>query len=691
MNLRNLKRFKKKRSQKESSKSSKIDSGQLLRRARKLHQVGDFIQAERHYKQALEISPNDIATLNDLGALYHSMGRFKEATVSYKNALSFNPDYSPALINYGLLLYDRNLLDEAIKMFNRVLAANPQQCEALLNMGLAFHKKGLLDKAVDSFQRILNKNPDDIHALNNLALVLREQDKPDEAKDFYSRIVALDHHFFEAYYGIGLINREQGKIDEAIVSFRKVLEINPHHGPGWKNLGDIYASRNEFNDAISAYEKVLEIHPTDFLTMNKIGGLMQEQGNLHQAISYFNKAISINHEFTGTRYALAETLEKYNKVDDALIVALKGLDIAPDNIPLQVITAICERRLGNYPQSLARLSAIDLANADLSLEQQIHFELGFLYDKEEKSDKAYAHFQEGNNASEKYYRTANPKVQLDLVDSLQEQCHGHGPIFSSHSSQETDSPIFVVGFPRSGTTLLDQILDSHPMMQTMEEKPIISSLHKKIVPSIEQYWECVQNVTKDQIEEIQNHYYQQVDSFIDRQPACLLVDRNPLNIIHLPLIWRIFPNARIILMIRHPYDVCLSCFMQDFKMNTTNANFFSLEGSASFYTKVMQLWKCYTDILPLNYRIIHYENLIADLEGETRKLLNFLNVGWSENVLTYYEHARSREEKIKTASYHQVIQPLYSSATFRWKRYERHFESIKEKLAPFVDFFGYGE
>jgi Sulfotransferase family len=156
------------------------------------------------------------------------------------------------------------------------------------------------------------------------------------------------------------------------------------------------------------------------------------------------------------------------------------------------------------------------------------------------------------------------------------------------------------------------------------------------------------------------------------------------------LIWRVFPDAKFILAVRHPCDVCLSCFMQNFALNQAMATFYSLESTAALYAKVMGLWQQYVQKLPIRYHRIRYEDLVSNFEHETRRLLDFLEVGWDDAVLQHTEHARKRGT-ISTPSYHQVTQPIYQHAKYRWKRYAKQLESVMETLQPYIEYFGYEE
>ena len=195
-------------------------------------------------------------------------------------------------------------------------------------------------------------------------------------------------------------------------------------------------------------------------------------------------------------------------------------------------------------------------------------------------------------------------------------------------------------------------------------------------------------MTAEQIERIRARYFETADEFLKGDLCGLLIDKMPLNIVHVAMMWRIFPQAKMILALRHPYDVCLSCFMQNFEIGPAMANFFTLEDAANLYAKVMTLWQKFIDVLPLDVHVVKYENFVTDFETETAALLKFLGSEWHESMADYTAHAKSRT-RIATVSYDQVVQPIYQSAQYRWKRYRDQIGASLDPLKPFVESFDY--
>jgi hypothetical protein len=247
--------------------------------------------------------------------------------------------------------------------------------------------------------------------------------------------------------------------------------------------------------------------------------------------------------------------------------------------------------------------------------------------------------------------------------------------------------VFLIGFPRSGTTLLDQILDAHPALHTMEEKPAIDIVKQAVERLTGGYPDALASLTAEDTVKLRRVYFAEVARFMGGVPQGILVDKMPLNTIEVGLIHRLFPRARILLALRHPCDVVLSGFMQAFKPNAAMVHFGDLADTARFYASVMGLWRRYAEVLPLEVLTTRYEDLVTDFEAETRRILAFLELPWDDSVLTYAERAKSRA--IATPSYHQVVQPIYARSVGRWRNYREQMADVLPLLRPFVDVFGY--
>jgi hypothetical protein len=260
------------------------------------------------------------------------------------------------------------------------------------------------------------------------------------------------------------------------------------------------------------------------------------------------------------------------------------------------------------------------------------------------------------------------------------------------------SPAFLVGFPRSGTTMTEQILSAHPRIRSTDEIPIISQLKnelqaqaRSVSPTDDRTaLEILIESPVDVVDQWRTRYWQCAgfsEGAVDT--SALFVDKLPLNLVDLPFVNVLFPEARILVALRDPRDVCLSCFQQDFGLNNAMANLITLEGTVNFYADVMFLYLRYRDRLTLRMIEVRYEDTVSDLEHEARRMLEFLGVPWDAGVLQF--HDRARERVISTPSYEAVTRPIHTKAMHRWENYARHLAPYVDRLRPFIEAFGYSE
>ena len=315
------------------------------------------------------------------------------------------------------------------------------------------------------------------------------------------------------------------------------------------------------------------------------------------------------------------------------------------------------------------------------------------YDRIKDIDKAFNYFTKANSLFPKimkvkyfdknrYLREIKIKREFFKKSSIEKW-----PTLKQPDNKP--NPIFLIGFPRSGTTLLDTILRSHPLIEVIEEKFMV----KKLIDSLNQLpnggLEGLKEIENDQLKKIRKTYFESLRLHIkNKNTSKLYIDKLPLNIIHVGEIIRIFPDAKFIVSLRHPCDCVLSCFMQDFELNDAMANFLNLDGAAHLYDDVMNLWTQYTSIFSINYHEVKYENLIENFEPTVRSILNFLELSWDDSVLNYLITAKKRD-RIATPSYAQVTKPIYSYAIGRWQRYKKQTSNIYPILEGWIKKFNY--
>lgn len=590
---------------------------------------------------------------------HHRGGRLRPAGQIYREILRVDPNHAGALHLLGLLAHQSGDHQSALEQMTRAADAAPHSAAIHNNLASAYKAVGRLEEAVASSRRALELNPD----------------------------------FAEAYNNLGNALRAQGKLEEAVASYRHALRINPGLVGVHTNLGNALKAQGKLGEAAASYRRALEIRPGYAEAHNSLGGIFHCQERYEDALKCFQRAVELKPDYPHALANLAGLYEQLNRVEEAASAAARALRAAPDHPLASLVAAKCQSRQGRRREAIDRLSRIvPRVDPATDVARGIHFELGRLYDRLGEPDRAFACFSEGNRLVSEHVRgwQAQRQGYLQMLRNLSEAftrewVDGWTPA-AEPAADET--PAFLVGFPRSGTTLLDVILDSHPGIQTLEEKPAVSVLEEEVQRLPGGYPRALADLSAAELKGLRAVYFRMVDHFVRRQPGRILLDKLPLNIVSTGLILRVFPAAKLIVAVRHPCDVCLSCFMQNFKSNAGMANFFTLKDAALLYDKVMGLWRQYREVLPHAHHVVRYEDLIGDFEGQTRRLLEFLGVGWDEAVRAYAEHARLHRQ-IQTPSYRQVVQPIYRRARFRWRRYARHLAPVMDVLRPHMQHFGY--
>ena len=577
-------------------------------------------------------------------------------------------------------------------MFRRVVALNSGDAEAHGNLGAVLQEQGRHGDAHSAFNEAVALQPENPEAYFNLANVLSVLGEEQEAIAVFQQALEIRPDYAEVHGSLGALFIGQGAHEQALAALKRAVALKPDLAEAHTNLGFVQNELGNFETALNTLETAIGLNPDLAEAHNNLGNTLFQQEDLDGALAALDAALALDCDNVDTIRTVAGLWERANRPDAARPIIEQGLRLAPEDHVLDLLAAKCERRDGNVPAAIARLETIDRVSAPGRSAINIGYELGRLYDQQDDYVSAFSYFTEANKSSQHYPSHAavdknqflnmvaalDAALSKDWIDGWRET-----PKLSGRQA-----PVFFFGFPRSGTTLVEQVLASHPNIKTLDELPAVDEMLGLLPGFPQSYPDALVGLTAEEIESIRARYFEITDEFLKGDHSGLLIDKMPLNIVHVAMMRRIFPQAKMILALRHPCDVCLSCFMQNFEIGLAMANFFTLEDAANLYTKVMTLWQKYIDVLPLDVHVVKYENFVADFETETAALLKFLGSEWHESMADYTAHAKSRT-RIATVSYDQVVQPIYQSAQYRWKNYRDEIGASFDTLKPFVESFGY--
>lgn len=582
-------------------------------------------------------------------------------------------------------------LEDALALYVGVCKADPMDVEAWVKSSVTARRLGRLDEAERSARRAVLLSPDLAFAHHALGSALQSRGLLDEALPAYQRATALKPDYPDAHYLLGNALMAAGRLSEAETSLRRALVLRPRFFEALSDLGALLLTTGQTDRAAMTLEQALALRPDSPEVLANLASLFEMDQRLDDALALYQRALCIRPDALDVQAKQADLLEKTGQVEAAREVLVPGLARAPLHPLLNLVAARLERREQRFSDAAARLEAVLAHPIPDRLHGEIHLLLGQLHDRLGNTAQVLAHLAEGKRrtAGAVDPEGARRRRYLEKVD--------HYRAMARHLSvrpeavvpaADTASPIFLVGFPRSGTTLLESILDSHPGLRTLQEKPAAAAVEQAFLALGGGDSTALDRLTEAEVAHLRQIYQDEAARHLALPAGCRLVDKLPLNLVRVPLLWRIFPESRFILAVRHPCDVALSCLMQDFGANDAMAGFTSLESIADIYARIMESWREYRDRLPLHWQRIRYEDLVADFEPEARRLLDFLGMEWDDAVLDHTRHAQARG-LINTPSYHQVTQPIYQHARYRWKRYEQDFAPVLATLQPYIEHFGY--
>lgn len=652
---------------------------------------GRFEDAERLIKKAIALEPLKASFINSLGNLLKVNSRHEEAAAMYERAVDLQPDFVVAQNNLGELLMRQGKMDEAVQAFLKALDTDPNFAGAYANLGRAMNNMGRLEDAAGAFRRAVLIRDDYAVAYDHLGHVLRAQGKMEEAREAFEHALVIDPDLASARHNLATVLVAQGDIDGGIEAFEEGLKSRPEHVPSLIDLGIAYHTKSALKEAAATYRRALELDPDNPDVHLNIGLVLNEQRRSDEAEQHFLRALDLRPDWPDACAELAALYEETSRLDELKDVLTRGLKANPDHERLNLEAAKSERRAGCFVEGIERLAGFNLDTMKPRLAEQFHYQLGYLHDRAGNVDDAYAHIEAANRIASNTPRAkrAQPDRFLALIDDL-ESFFSNFDVSEGVPAQDSDraSPVFMLGFSRSGTTLADVIIDSHPDITTAEEQVTISPILESLSAMPGGFPRSIGQLSEADVSNLRDLYFSALDDAAGGEHGRILVDKMPIRTVQVGLLWRLFPDARFVFCVRHPCDVVLSNFVQHYAVSDAYANFYTLADSARAYSRVMDLWRLYVEKLPLKYHMVRYERLVDDLEGESRRLLEFLDVAWDPGILEYRNSLAARG-RINTSSYHQVSEPLYTRSRDRWRAYESYFEPLMAQLNTHIAYFGY--
>lgn len=502
------------------------------------------------------------------------------------------------------------------------------------------------------------------------------------------QVLSLHAEFTQAWHLLGLCRWQQGQLAEAADALERAAGPEPRDAQVMHDLGNVYSDQGAWAPAVHAYLKAIELRPQHVESFLNMGAAYENLGEHEQAERAYQRALALNPQLASAAASLASLAESANRLDDAARMVGRALALDASDPVANLTRAQLDFRNGDLDAAAARLETLVRGPLRPRNRSLAFARLSAIHEQRGNYERAFASAQESKQALNAGDAAPGPGVYtLATVERVARHLDNLVAGSASGSTPTGEIPAFLVGFPRSGTTLLDQILSSHPQLVVLEEKENLQDLLRDFVTR-DAGLEQLASMDSAALEAYRRRYWTRVAEALPRRdPKKIFVDKLPLNTLFMPLITRLFPAARFVFAVRDPRDVVLSCYMRAFGLNEAMRNFLTLAGTAELYAGVMQIGIRCRERLGGQVHLIRYESLVDDLEGAARGLCMFLGLDWDPAMLRFQETAKKR--RINTPSYHQVVQPVYASARARWRHYRKFLEPVLPQLQPFLDFFGY--
>ena len=604
---------------------------------------------------------------------------------------------SPAeLVQSAWEAYTRNELAAAVALCRQALPMEKSNVDVLGALGFFLHASRQFEESADVFAKLTKLRPAEPSYWMNLGTAHRCSGRLEAALTAFANAATRGADSADFFYNVGLTHIDRSDFESASLVLAKAVEMAPQDAEIRYRYSLCCYERVRSNEALAALD-----HWEDFSDLNpeiiaNIGLLLMKLGEAEKAEAAVRRAVAAADLDPQPLLTLIQLLERTNRLQEAieLLPQLMANPQAPSLGPeLPLIRAQLAQRLGEHELACTLFSDLVHDCKEPHLRHLLQFPLAKSLDALQQCDLAFDTLIAAHQSQIELLRLTAPQLIARGTPTMVITRFGCDPddiaSWKDPAAPALEhSPVFVVAFPRSGTTLLELTLDSHPQLASMDEQPFVQNALDDMIAGGAFYPEKLAGLTPAELDTLRAKYWERVRRKLALESGQRLVDKNPLNILRLPVIRRLFPNAPVILAVRHPCDVMLSCFMQHFRTPDFAFLCSDLQSLAVGYRRTFDFWYQQHALLNPNSMELRYETFARNFAGEVRGILEFLELPWNDAVLRPQETARDKRF-ISTPSYSQVIEPVSSKAVGRWHAYERGLSPVLPIIEPYLTRWGY--
>ena len=596
-------------------------------------------------QKAIRVAPKFLQAHENLAQAWTKLGDLNKAEVCFKKCLELDASNFSNWKALGDVLSDQGKDEEADKAYKNAISTDKKYLD--LQKAMSQVQKGNLGEAEKIYREILSDDPNNVDALRLLALLASRTGAVDQAINMLENCTKIAPDYALAWENLAKMYRQKDDPDslqKAAFCFRKATELRPNWAEGWAGLGTMQTRSSQHEEGIESYKKSIELKANQPRVHLSLGHVYKTTGNQDACISSYNEAISFDNNFGEAYWSLAN-LKTYKFSGEEISTMEKKVEL----------TEVPER-------------------------EKVHFlfSLGKAFEDMGNYDESFEYYKRGNDLN-RGRTTYDPKAVEALSERLKQFFTEERFHENKDFGDNSNSPIFVVGLPRSGSTLIEQILASHSKIEGTMELPNIMNIARKLGNSTKDrtaYPEVIESLQGSDLTDLGKSFIDETQFL--RTGKQYFIDKMPNNFSHIGLIKLILPNAKVIDARRNPMDTCFSCFKQLFARG--QAFTYDLSEIARYYVNYVNLMDHWDKVLPGYVFKVQHEDLINNQEGVTRDLIDFCEVDFESSTLEFYKTKRA----VKTASSEQVRQPINTKGLNQWKNYESHLKDLKYHLESII-------
>jgi len=671
---------------------------------------GKLQQAESICRQIIHARPKWADAHNVLGAVQTRRGQAKEGIKSIRQAIKLNGSVANYYANLGEMLRQEGETDKAITALRRATRLDPNLAQSFNNLGIAYFDKAKFEDAVEMYRKAITLDSSYPEPHNNLGNALTALGKAQEAEDCYAKAIELRPDYAEAHSNAATLLGDSGRFEEAEASLRRAIELNPNNLDAYRHLANVLVHQSKTAEAIKFLNQAVKRDKHNFPILIALvrahlkhgtyplaeriakeamsldsdhpealclyGNACHELDRHSEAIEYYEKALEKRPEYSECRHYLAVALKAVGDFDRAEAELRSLIDKQPGMIPAYASIADMIKFTEDHPYFIALQKLVE-ETGDSKDERAmfLHYAVAKAHDDIGDYDAAFRHYSAGAELKRARlnYDEEKSKEFFDDIMKTYDAAFFSNTQVKGHPST---LPIFIVGMPRSGSTLVEQVLASHPEVYGAGEIKVLSrSIHeaRRAFPDLPKFPEIGAHMETPHYERFTVHYLNATVGL--SEDASYITDKLLSNYYFLGIIYKAFPNAKVIHTVRNPVDTCLSCYTKLFKDDMPFS--YDLSELGRYYKRYQALMDHWKRVLPPGYMLeVKYEDMVATLDEKAKEIVAFCGLDWNEQCLRFHDSDRP----VKTASVTQVRKPIYSTSVDRWRCYEEQLQPLIQEL-----------